>query len=271
LSKTATERTPKRRPIDSFANTFTGGNVVRWLNAACVLLLFAAPLSAAPPKVSGPFKAAPGDVIEVEIEQDKAGKIGFHNPYDPSQVYVREAVPRREGTLCLIIQPKVQYDSNGQVDLAKSQQMYRLTVWTVNESTGATLVIDATGGAPVPPPKPKPDPVPPPADPLLTTLQAAYGADTSATKAADKDALAAVYRATASALGDLKTAGDLFAVIKGATEQRIAGRLKPLRSVFGGELEKVLPSDPSAVLTAQQKADAAKQLNRFSEVLGGVK
>ena len=117
-------------------------------------------------------------------------------------------------------------------------------------------------------PQPPPDA---PADPILANVQAAYTADTSTTKAADKAALRAVYAATADALADVKTAGDLFGVISGATKARIGDRLKPARTIFGTELEKFLPSDPSAVLTANQKAEARKQLQRFADLLEKVK
>lgn len=109
-------------------------------------LALASSASAAPPKVGGPYKAAVCDVIEVEIEADKGGEIGFHNPYDVTTIFIRDAVPRRQGTVAFIIQPK-------------EKAVFRLTVWTVGEKTGATIIIDATGG--VVPPKPGPDPKPP--------------------------------------------------------------------------------------------------------------
>ena len=52
---------------------------------------------------------------------------------------------------------------------------------------------------------------------------------------------------------------------------RLHLRHDDVRGVFGGELEKVLPTDPAAPLTAQHKADAAKQLARFAAVLEQVK
>jgi hypothetical protein len=83
--------------------------------------------------------------------------------------------------------------------------------------------------------------------------------------------LAAVYLAVVEQVNTLGTAGMLFDVIRKSTDSRIDGRLKPIRSVFGGELEKVLPNDPAAVLTAEQKGQAAIQLKRFAAVLGAVK
>lgn len=116
-----------------------------------------------PPKVNGPFKANAGDVVEIEIEEDAAGKIGFHNPYDVTDVYVREALPRREKTLCLIIQPK-------------KPGVYRLTVWTAGERVGTSCVVDATGGVvnpPTPPTPPGPNP-PTPNPPVTPTVADAW-------------------------------------------------------------------------------------------------
>lgn len=117
---------------------------------------------------------------------------------------------------------------------------------------------------------PGPNPNPPVIDPLVDLIQAVYGSDTSPSKAEDKTKLAAVYKAVAEQVNAITTAGDLFAVIRSSTEDRIAGRLKPIRSVFGGELEKVLPDIPSAPLTADHRAKVINELNRFAGVLGKV-
>ncbi len=152
----------------------------------------------------------------------------------------------------------------GRVDLVLTPKVWA----TEADIVSRTIDVDA-GQAPLPPPKPDDPPVT--VDLLAMPVQTAFTADASTTKVADKTSLAAVYGAVAESLGDVRTAGDLFAVIKGATEARIAGRLKPVRAIFGDELGKVLPADPAAVLTVQHKTDAAKQLNRFATVLGGVK
>lgn len=129
----------------------------------------------------------------------------------------------------------------------------------LSEFAEATFTVD---GTPVPPPSP---------DTLTATVKAALVAETSATKEADRTALAAVYRALPDAAKDanVKTAAQLFAVVKGATEARIEGRLKPVRQLFGAELAKILPADTEAVLTAAHREAAGKSFARFADILEG--
>lgn len=124
-------------------------------------------------------------------------------------------------------------------------------------------------GDTLPDPKPKPDTDP--VDPLTAAVQSAYTADASATKVADKAALAAVYLATAEVVSDTPTAGHLFTIIKGASDARVKDRLKPVRAVFGAELAKTLPTDAASALTAEQKGETVKLLKRFASVLAEVK
>ena len=111
----------------------------------------------------------------------------------------------------------------------------------------------------------------PPADPLVVAVRAAYSADQSVGKLSDKTSLAAVYRACAEAVPNIATAGALFQVVKDSSDTRIADRLKTVRSLFGTELGKFLPNDRNAILTAEQKSEAVKQLIRFATILDGVK
>lgn len=140
---------------------------MRYVSSILLLAVTACGLHAAPPKVPGPIKAKVGEIVEVEITEDAAGKIGYHNPYDVTSLFVRDAVPRREKTVSLLIQPK-------------EGMVYRIAVWTAGETTGATLLIDASDGQvdpkPVPPdpkPEPKPDPKPNPVvtDPWLIVIE----------------------------------------------------------------------------------------------------
>lgn len=199
-----------------------------------------------PTKVEG----QPGDFIEVKSEAD-GKEVRWYAPDAGLKLFPVHLLK----------------DTKTAVVIATKPGSYRLVAWTAKGDipSAEAVCIVVVGGAPVPP-----DP-PPVNDPLLEPVQAAYNADPSATKVEDKVALAAIYRATIPALTDVGTAEMLFKLIKGATELRIEGRLKPIRSLFGAELEKVLPTDPIAVLTTTQKAEAARQLNRFAAVLEGVK
>lgn len=123
-----------------------------------VLCAVVSQLSAAPPIPGGPYKVSVGDVTEIEITEFKEGTLGFHNPYDVTELFMREATPRRQGTVSFIVQPK-------------KAGIYRLSVWTQGEKTGATLIIDASGNSPSPPsPQPQPPtPNPPQPDPPRPT------------------------------------------------------------------------------------------------------
>jgi hypothetical protein len=136
--------------------------------------------------------------------------------------------------------------------------------------TDFAVVVGRPGPAPVPPGPTPPDPTPPPDDPLLPGVRAAIGADQSPTKLADAAALAAVYRSLAErgvTAAAVKTAADLAAVIEAARRERVKDRLPAVREIFGGDFEQYVPAEPTAVLTADQKAAAAKALARYALVL----
>lgn len=135
---------------------------MRNLYAFAALLATCAVSLADPPRPGGPYRVAVGELAEIEIEA-KDGTLGFHNPFPVSELFIREAVPRRKDAVSFIVQPRV-------------AKIYNLTAWTVGERTGVTLVIDASvtpqPPKPIPPgptpdptpdPKPKPDPGPAPA------------------------------------------------------------------------------------------------------------
>lgn len=135
-------------------------------------------------------------------------------------------------------------------------------------------VVVTIGTPPNPPPD---DDDTTPTDPLLQPLQAAYLAEPLATRAADKAALSAVYYACAGAVkpasgtSTIKTAGELFTVIRGSTDARISDRLKSMRSLCGAELEKILPTDKTAALTDFRRQETYDALTRFAALLNEVK
>ncbi len=141
---------------------------------------------------------------------------------------------------------------------------------------GKSVIDVSDGTAPQPPPNP---PVPVPVDdPLLKTLQAAYDAEPlTATKAADKDALAAVFRALAVAVLDpaVKNGDDNFSLVTNSIQNRIDGRLKvKVRPAIGLEIEKILPHGAGAgkvLLTPQNRTDAAALYNNVANALDKVK
>jgi len=145
---------------------------------------------------------------------------------------------------------------------------YHVTAYTTigGEATDPAESV-VTIGQPTPPEPPTP---PAPADPLVAAVQAAYQSELAATRATDKAALAAIYKGAASGMGTVKTAGDLFDLLKSVTQSQIADRMRATRSVIGTELGKILPSDPTAALTQQQKDAAAALMNRFVAALESI-
>lgn len=118
---------------------------------------------------------------------------------------------------------------------------------------------------------PRPPPIDPITDALLAPAQAAYSLDTSATKAADRVLLMNTYKALAAGLGTVTTAGELATLIEKTREARIDGRLATVRVIFGKEFDTLIPKLASTVLTAEHKAKASSELNRYAAILEVIK
>ena len=139
-----------------------------------------------------------------------------------------------------------------------------------------SIKLDVLGGckADPTPPQPGPGPAPTPTPgPLFDAVQAAFGADGSPTKQADKAALAAVYAAVAAQVKDpaIRTEADLAKVIGDARAARVGTRLSAVREIIGREFGKVLPADATAALTDADREAARAALTRFSTLLEAVK
>lgn len=128
-------------------------------------------------------------------------------------------------------------------------------------------VIDVDAGTG---PRPPPD-VPPPIDALSKAATAAYAGEPASTRAKDAAALAAAYRESADELNSARTAGDVATLVSAARSLAVADRLASVRSVFGDDFASVLPSDPTAVLTPEQKGAAGARLNRYAAILEALK
>lgn len=140
------------------------------------------------------------------------------------------------------------------------------------ESDIVTQTLTVGSPAPVPP---TPDPTPAPVvDALQSAAQAAFDAEPkSVTKATDKVVFGVVLKSCSDPANwlNVHTVGDLTALIHTETESRIQKRLLPLRSLVGTELGKVLPADRTATLTAQNKTDAAKVLEKLAAAVDATK
>lgn len=155
----------------------------------------------------------------------------------------------------------------------KVPQGYRVITTAADGKLGRYLIL--VGDGPFVPPGPVPPPKP--VDELTKQLQAAYTADTGATKAADLKQLIGLYIEAAAFAKDVQfaTAADLFMAVSNAAGQLLpdvdgARRLAGLRKVLAGELVKVIPTDPDAALTDEVRAAASAAFAKYAAALKGV-
>lgn len=157
----------------------------------------------------------------------------------------------------------------------------RLAVWALpgtytlramapdgDDVVSSEVVLTVTGARPPPPP-------PPPVDALTKAAQAAYDADKSPTKAADKATMVAVFTVLAGQMdaAEIRTAKNLFDFNARTMAARLSGRLGGVGTVFATDFGNVFPAGTkeSYVLT-QADRDAAKvKLTTYATVLGGIK
>jgi hypothetical protein len=121
------------------------------------------------------------------------------------------------------------------------------------------------------PPGPGPAPVPvPPADPLTKELQNAYALDSTADKANQVQALAALYKTAIPKVASAETGSKLLADLKAvAAEMKIPDAALPLvRSRIGVELKKVLVA---GTLTDAQKAQVKELFGKLADGLAACK
>lgn len=168
-------------------------------------------------------------------------------------------------------------DSHHAVFVASKEGRFKFACVADGKASWYTM---KAGDPPPTPPGPKPPaPVPPkPVDELTKQLQAAYTADTGATKAADLRQLVALYlQAVEFANSDktLQSAANLFMRVTGAAGSLLPDvngvrRLSEVRKVIAGELASVLPTDPDAPLTNEVRAAAAAAFAKYAKALQGI-
>ena len=159
---------------------------------------------------------------------------------------------------------------------------YKVLAFTVikGELAGpAECVVHVHPAGPTPPgPGPNPDPNPPtppePADPFFQTLKSAWQAETDPQKAANRAQLSALYRQAVQSAGDqsVTTVGQLFTILKAAASTLLpAGSLPKTRAAVDGELQKVLPSSPTAAMDQQTRQLCASTFGRVADDLDALK
>jgi len=140
---------------------------------------------------------------------------------------------------------------------------------TLGDPAITTVVI---GDAPAPPTPPGPTP-PAPNDPLLERLKPLYGADMSATKAADAKQLAAVFRnaVTTADNASLTTLRQLYDVVRAAGASLVPlPKLDSIRQVIAEELTRTLGGN-NVALTLDVRVKCKTEFARVAAALEGLR
>ena len=138
-----------------------------------------------------------------------------------------------------------------------------------------TVVVEGDPGpGPGPGPTP-PDPVPPvPTDPWISVFKAAYDKESAADKA-KKAQLASLYKQAAATTvfkTELTTMQDLRSVVSEAINAVVGtSSLTNVRRAIADELNKILPSSPTAQLDDDTRKKLRDTFNRVATVLEAVK
>lgn len=137
-----------------------------------------------------------------------------------------------------------------------------------------TLVWIDKGPTPPIPPAPVP-PAPVPSDDTLSKpLADAYASESSATKATETANVAKYYKSAGTICSTYKgTAKALYEQLRLEQPKWVVtdGIVPSVRAIVGHEFQKVMPTDPSATLTADQIAAAASIFTRSATILEGLK
>lgn len=121
---------------------------------------------------------------------------------------------------------------------------------------------------------PTPTPTPAPVnDPLYQALQALYTADQGEAKAADRNALAGVYRDGVKFLGDAQTAAQLFEALRKVSQKQLSGptALLPIRNRLNQEHAALFPTGASTPLTEELRKRIASHFLQVASVLEALK
>lgn len=170
---------------------------MRWLGVALLCGLWATTAQAVP-KVPAKVLMSPNGRAVVEIELEKEKPAAWRSAFADEDCFVDELRPLRPNTIRLIVLPS-------------KAGIYRVILWDgVKVEDSVVLVIDATGGKPVPP---TPDPVVPKPDGKLGLIKASReGLAKVNPKAGDVEKLITAQRSVRSAVaaGGLVTPADIL-------------------------------------------------------------
>lgn len=132
-------------------------------------------------------------------------------------------------------------------------------------------------GPPEPKP-PQPDPKPPepkpPSDPFVAALQAAYGADSSSTKAADLALLTGFWEAFWRDMvpsAKHQTCGDLIDEFRRAVHAKMDQALYPIRGLIAAEVDKAIRVKDDTPLSDEIKARYVQAGKRVHQALEAIR
>lgn len=159
-------------------------------------------------------------------------------------------------------------DATATVVTAPKPGRYRLLAYTAlgDRPSDPVIVTIVVGGAAPPTP-----PVPTPGE-YERSLLDIYGALQDSDRDATRIALAKVYRACVTeCMGNHTTAGDLYQALVKIASAVPASKLSTLRDRVGAEVAKIAPNDPTATITAAQRASVGDIYERTATLLESIR
>lgn len=161
-------------------------------------------------------------------------------------------------------------DATATVVTAPKPGRYRLLAYTAlgDRPSDPVIVTIVVGGA-APPTPPVPTPTPGEYERSLLDI---YGALQDSDRDATRIALAKVYRACVTeCMGSHATAGDLYQALVKIASAVPASKLSTLRDRVGSEVAKIAPNDPTATITAAQRASVGDIYERTATLLESIR
>lgn len=157
-------------------------------------------------------------------------------------------------------------DATATVVTAPRAGRYRLLAYTAlgDRPSDPVIVTIVVGGA-------APPPVPTPGE-YERSLLDIYGALQDSDRDATRIALAKVYRSCVTeCMGNHTTAGDLYQALVKIAAAVPAAKFSTLRDRVGAEVAKIAPNDPTATITAAQRASVGDIYDRTATLLESIR
>lgn len=235
--------------------------------AGLTLLLFAAPLGAAPPTIDIPAEISP------------AGQYVVFTPDTDAVAVVYVGLSGLEPMPAAVLKNPTQFVMDCYGKPAGCYRFAAVAASATGEQARADFVL-VIGDAPAPPQPPGPGPGPQPDDPLTAEVRQLYEADPlpPAERAKAAESLAALYRQAAALITDsvrcpnVGTFRDV--VTRAAVDLGLGGpqdKLAGVRALVSRELSGYLPAAAANPIPADGRARAAEYMRAVAEALDTVR